>query len=65
MIFGRAVDEDVEEEAPDEPSGAGDIEGHRPSPVQSRLSSDHHHSSIIIMVIMPDSPDTATRRGGR
>ena len=43
MIFGRAVAEDVEEEAPDKPSRAGNIKGHRPSPVQSRLSSDHHY----------------------
>ena len=36
---GRAaVDEEVEEDAPEETRGAGDVEGERPSSVQSRLT---------------------------
>ena len=38
MGGGAAVDEEVEEDAPEETRGAGHVEGERPSSVQSRLT---------------------------
>ena len=69
MILGCAVNEDVEKKAPDEPSGAGDIEGHRPSSIKSRLTRDYHHlssssSSLLTHLTQPGGQGEGEHRGG-